>query len=97
MASEATFIIPAIKFVTMSAILLQQPPSSQLGTRLPIQDYDKLRRQCLVKDTLFEDPYFPADDSSLFYTQTLSFSPKWIRPGVSFGWKGSPAYSRYLP
>lgn len=63
-------------------MLLQSPPASQLGTRLPIQDYNKLRRQCLANNTLFEDPYFPADSSSLFYTQTLPFTPKWIRPKV---------------
>lgn len=61
---------------------MQNPPSSELGTRLPVQDYAKLRRQCLAQNTLFEDPYFPADDSSLFYTQRLPFTPKWIRPKV---------------
>jgi len=60
-----------------------QSPSSQLGTRVPAQDYEKLRRQCIAKGTLFEDPYFPANDSSLFYTQKLPFKPQWKRPGVS--------------
>lgn len=62
---------------------MQQSPSSQLGTRVPAQDYEKLRRQCIAKGTLFEDPYFPANDSSLFYTQKLPFKPQWKRPGVS--------------
>ena len=60
----------------------QQTPTSQLGTRVPAQDYEKLRRQALAADRLFEDPYFPADDSSLFYSQKLPFKPEWKRPGV---------------
>ena len=60
-----------------------QSPTSQLGTRVPAQDYEKLRRQCIAKGSMFEDPYFPADDSSLFYSQKLPFKPEWKRPGVS--------------
>ena len=65
------------------ALSVQVAPASQLGTRVPAQDYDQIRRQCLAKHTLFEDPYFPADDTSLFYSQKLSFKPEWKRPGVS--------------
>ncbi len=61
---------------------LQQTPNGQLGIRVLAQDYEKLRRQALANDNLFEDPYFPADDSSLFYTQKLPFKPEWKRPGV---------------
>ena len=61
----------------------QQTPTSQLGTRVPAQDYEKLRRQALADGGLFEDPYFPADESSLFYSQKLPFKPEWKRPGVS--------------
>lgn len=50
---------------------------------MPAQDYEKLRRQCIAKGNMFEDPYFPADDSSLFYSQKLPFKPEWKRPGVS--------------
>ncbi|XP_064392675.1 calpain-9-like [Halichondria panicea] len=59
----------------------EQSPTSQLGTRVPAQDYEKLRRQALANDTLFEDPYFPADESSLFFSQKLPFKPEWKRPG----------------
>ncbi len=52
-------------------------------TMQPVQDYDKIRRQCLNNNILFEDPYFPADDTSLFSDKKLSFSPKWLRPKVS--------------
>lgn len=61
----------------------QTSPNSQLGTRVPAQDYEKLRRQCLAQNKLFEDPYFPADGSSLFYSTQLPFTPEWKRPGVS--------------
>lgn len=63
-------------------MILQPSPASQLGTRLPIQDYDRARRQCLANGTLFEDPYFPPNNSSLFHTQKLPFTPKWLRPKV---------------
>ena len=36
-----------------------------------------------MNGTLFEDPYFPANDSSLFFSQKLPFTPEWIRPKVS--------------
>ncbi len=60
----------------------QQSPTSHLGIRVPAQDYEKSRRQALANDTLFEDPYFPADESSLFFSQKLPFKPEWKRPGV---------------
>ena len=63
------------------------PPTqiNQVGTRVPAQDFVSLRRQALSSGGLFEDPYFPADDSSLFYSQKLPFTPEWKRPGVKFG------------
>lgn len=51
--------------------------------QVPAQDYEKIRRHCLRDGTKFEDPYFPADDRSLFYSQKLPFTPVWKRPGVS--------------
>lgn len=68
-----------------SLSLFVQPPMQQLGTRLPSQDYEKLRRQCIRDNTLFEDPYFPADESSLFFSQKLPFKPEWKRPKVCGG------------
>ena len=50
-----------------------------------MQDYHKLRRQCLQSNTLFEDPYFPANDGSLFFSQKLPFTPVWKRPKVREG------------
>lgn len=59
---------------------VETSPTSQLGTRVPAQDYEKLRRQCLAQNKLFVDPYFPANDSSLFYSTELPFKPEWKRP-----------------
>ncbi|XP_058055312.1 calpain-B-like [Anopheles bellator] len=47
-----------------------------------VQDFYKLRDECLRRGTLFEDPEFPADDSSLNVTRLTSRSSqfKWMRP-----------------
>lgn len=37
----------------------------------------------LQSNTLFEDPEFPADDSSLFYSRRPPKYVEWLRPGVS--------------
>ncbi len=37
----------------------------------------------LQSQQLFEDPEFPADNSSLFYSKRAPFSIEWKRPGVS--------------
>lgn len=39
--------------------------------------------KCRSTGVLYEDPYFPADDTSLFTTEKLPFTPKWLRPHVS--------------
>ena len=73
------------KLHTLSFIyyhLIPQSPNSQLGSRLPVQDYDKERRSGIKTGKLFEDPYFPADESSLFFSQKLPFKPVWKRPKV---------------
>ncbi|XP_052869463.1 calpain-B-like [Anopheles cruzii] len=47
-----------------------------------VQDFYKLRDECLRRGTLFEDPEFPADDSSLNVAHLTSRSSqfKWMRP-----------------
>ena len=44
------------------------------------QDYEKLKNECLVKKCLFEDPLFPAIDSSISYTTSPPYGTKWKRP-----------------
>lgn len=62
---------------------LQGQGIGNLGTMVPAQDYSKIRRQCIQSKRLFEDPYFPADDRSLFFSTKLPFTPEWKRPHVS--------------
>uniref|UniRef100_UPI00398E71E5 LOW QUALITY PROTEIN: calpain-3-like n=1 Tax=Pristiophorus japonicus TaxID=55135 RepID=UPI00398E71E5 len=42
--------------------------------------FQHLKDDCLQKGILFEDEVFPADDSSLFYTQNLPVKLEWKRP-----------------
>nr|CAI5847674.1 unnamed protein product [Callosobruchus analis] len=44
------------------------------------QDFYKLRDQCLDRGELFEDPEFPATDSSLFFSRRPDRYYEWRRP-----------------
>ncbi len=44
------------------------------------QNYDDLKSECLKNGKLFEDPYFPAVDRSIFYNQPIPNGTKWARP-----------------
>ncbi|XP_058806409.1 calpain-A-like isoform X1 [Phymastichus coffea] len=46
----------------------------------PVQDFNELRQQCLSEGRLFEDPEFPAIDSSLFYSRRPDRYVEWRRP-----------------
>ncbi|PSN56060.1 hypothetical protein C0J52_11813, partial [Blattella germanica] len=52
---------------------------SGLRTHGDIQDFYKLREECLKKGIKFKDPDFPAEDSSMFYT-TVTKKLIWKRP-----------------
>ena len=46
--------------------------------------YEKIRDECLKKGNLWEDPEFPAHDSSLYFSKEEAVSGvKWMRPSVS--------------
>ncbi|XP_031840305.1 calpain A isoform X4 [Nomia melanderi] len=45
-----------------------------------VQDFNTLRRECLTTGTLFEDPEFPAEDSSLFFSKRPDRYIEWKRP-----------------
>lgn len=47
------------------------------------QHYADLKRDCLQKKKLFEDPEFPANNSSVFYREPPPGTVQWKRPGVS--------------
>jgi len=48
-----------------------------------IQDYEKIRSKCLENGELFEDPEFPAEDPSVFFSRSERRSFQWLRPHVS--------------
>lgn len=47
------------------------------------QNYSALKRACLRRKVLFEDPHFPATDDSLYYKSTPGPTVRWKRPKVS--------------
>lgn len=47
------------------------------------QNYSALKRACLRRKVLFEDPSFPATDDSLYYKGAPGPAVRWQRPKVS--------------
>ncbi|XP_018396576.1 PREDICTED: calpain-A isoform X2 [Cyphomyrmex costatus] len=45
-----------------------------------VQDFNTLRRECLATGRLFEDPEFPANDSSLYFSRRPDRYIEWKRP-----------------
>ncbi|KAF6728910.1 Calpain-5 [Oryzias melastigma] len=45
------------------------------------QNYAELKRDCIQRRKLFEDPEFPANDSSVFYEEKPFGIVEWKRPG----------------
>ena len=62
-----------------SAILSRNQPI--IGVKE--KTYYELHKKCLEKKVLYEDPDFPANDTSLFYSQKLPVKFEWKRPPVS--------------
>ncbi|MPC63213.1 Calpain clp-1 [Portunus trituberculatus] len=57
---------------------------SGLRPRGQVQDFYELRQQCMDSGTLFEDPDFPAEDSSIFFSRSPPKPFEWKRPHVSY-------------
>uniref|UniRef100_A0A8C7Z4R1 Calpain 9 n=1 Tax=Oryzias sinensis TaxID=183150 RepID=A0A8C7Z4R1_9TELE len=55
------------------------PPAAE-STQWDGKTFEQLRQECLQKGVLFEDPDFPAADSSLFFSQTIPVQIQWKRP-----------------
>lgn len=55
---------------------------SGIRSRGDVQDFNALRNECLEHGILFEDPEFPANDSSLFYSTRPDRHIEWRRPSV---------------
>ena len=48
-----------------------------------LKTFLELRDKYVKKSVVFEDPLFPANNSSLFYSRTPSMKIEWKRPSVS--------------
>ncbi|KAG8232137.1 hypothetical protein J437_LFUL012146 [Ladona fulva] len=48
-----------------------------------MSDYERIKRSCLKRGELWEDPDFPAVQASVFYHQTPPFQFVWKRPKTS--------------
>uniref|UniRef100_A0A3Q3X1P9 Uncharacterized protein n=1 Tax=Mola mola TaxID=94237 RepID=A0A3Q3X1P9_MOLML len=51
-----------------------------LDTQSDGKSFKQLREECLQEGVLFEDPDFPATESSLFYSQSFPVQVEWKRP-----------------
>uniref|UniRef100_A0A8C8YS99 Calpain 9 n=1 Tax=Prolemur simus TaxID=1328070 RepID=A0A8C8YS99_PROSS len=56
-------------------------PKDARPTHSSGQSFEQLRQECLQRGTLFEDADFPADNSSLFYSERPQVPFVWKRPG----------------
>jgi len=54
-------------------------PATMVG-----KSFDEIKAQCVKEKKLFEDPDFPALDSSIFYSRTPPRPFVWSRPSVSY-------------
>ncbi|OZC04845.1 calpain family cysteine protease [Onchocerca flexuosa] len=66
-------------YIPQEPRLIPHPPSP--GERARALDFYEERDRCLKTNTLFEDPEFPADDSSLFFSRRPPKYVEWLRPG----------------
>lgn len=51
--------------------------------RIEMSEYERIRRQCLKRGELYEDPEFATTQTSVFYHQTPPYQFVWKRPKVS--------------
>ena len=54
---------------------------NMFSEKFKVQNYDKIKRQCLENSDLFKDNTFPANDSILFKTKLMN-GIVWKRPHV---------------
>ncbi|XP_075993035.1 calpain-9 [Genypterus blacodes] len=54
--------------------------SKVVDTQSDGKSFEQLRQECLQRQVLFEDPDFPATDSSLFFSQSVPVEFEWKRP-----------------
>uniref|UniRef100_A0A669PNS2 Calpain-3 n=1 Tax=Phasianus colchicus TaxID=9054 RepID=A0A669PNS2_PHACC len=59
-----------------SAIISRNQPIIKVKEK----SYEELHKQCLEKNILYEDPDFPPNETSLFYSQKVPIKFEWKRP-----------------
>lgn len=62
-----------------SAIISRNQPIIKVKEKT----YEELHKKCLEKNILYEDPDFPPNETSLFYSQKVPIKFEWKRPRVS--------------
>jgi hypothetical protein len=60
------------------------------------QNYMLLKKKCLEEGSLFEDPLFPTDSKSLFYSKPMPKGVKWMRPSEICQLNYSPKMPRFV-
>lgn len=64
---------------------MMNPQKKIVFEKMGDQDFDQLREECLKNGKLFEDPDFPADDSSI-QVAPMDVSVVWQRPSSMNSW-----------
>lgn len=59
-------------------------PESGSSATMVGKSFDEIKAQCLKEKKLFEDPDFPALDSSIFFSRKPPRPFVWSRPSVSY-------------
>jgi len=62
-----------------SAIISRNQPIIKVKEKT----YEELHKKCLEENILYEDPDFPPNETSLFYSQKVPIKFEWKRPRVS--------------
>uniref|UniRef100_A0A915PM08 Calpain catalytic domain-containing protein n=1 Tax=Setaria digitata TaxID=48799 RepID=A0A915PM08_9BILA len=78
-AGNVLLLLHVDPYVPREPRLIPRPPSP--GREVHGLDFYEERDRCLQSNTLFEDPEFPAADSSLFYSRRPPKYIEWLRPG----------------
>lgn len=66
--------------INLNFFLLQLGESGSGTHPRDIQDFNTLRNYCVENGMLFEDPEFPAVDTSLQFSRRMDRHVQWLRP-----------------
>ena len=86
---QATLHHTTSPLLSLLKMPLQSTPSGRssgstkaINTQSDGKSFEQRKQECLQRGVLFEDPDFPAVDSSLFYSQSVPIQFEWKRPKV---------------